>query len=367
MLMWFQYEEELTFTIMKLTYIIFYVLTLKALFALQPLYAMDNASILLYHHVSDSTPDSTSLSKEQFRAHMQYLKDHHVVLPLNEIVKKLQAKQPLPDKAVAITFDDGYRDILENAHPILKEYGFSYTIFINPDMVGLGDDFLDWSEIKHMSKDKVIFANHGEQHQHFLQRRAKESEQDWLHRVNDNIQDAEKLLTEKLGYSLKYIAYPYGEYNNKLKMQLEKQGYVGFGQHSGAIASYSDFSALPRFPAAGVYANLNTLKVKLASLAMPVNYQLAPNPELRFEQSPRSLSIEINSDDINPQQIKCYTSGDVLKSSWNKGKLLIELDEEITPPRSRVNCTTPSIEHKGRYYWYSQPWFKPNKLGQWLN
>jgi peptidoglycan/xylan/chitin deacetylase (PgdA/CDA1 family) len=352
---------------MKLTYIIFYIFVLRALFVAQPLYAMDNASILLYHHVSDSTPDSTSLSSEQFKVHMQYLKDNHVVLPLTEIVQKLQAKQSLPDRAVAITFDDGYRNILENAHPILKEYGFSYTIFINPDMVGLGADFLDWSEIKRMSKENVIFANHGEKHQHFLQRQANENEQNWLHRVNDNIQNAEKLLTEKLGYSLKYIAYPYGEYNNKLKMHLAQQGYVGFGQHSGAIASYSDFSALPRFPAAGIYANLNTLKVKLASLAMPVDYEHAPNPELRFEQNPTSLTINISSDDISPQKISCYVSGDALQSSWNKGKLVIQLDKDITPPRSRVNCTAPSISHQGRYYWYSQPWFKPNKSGQWLN
>lgn len=352
---------------MKTPYIISYLLVIKALFIIQSVHGMDNASILLYHHVSDSTPDSTSLSKDQFKVHMQYLKDNHVVLPLTEIVKKLQAHQPLPDKAVAITFDDGYQNILQNAHPILKEFGFSYTIFINPDMVGFGQDYLDWPEIQRMSKENVSFANHGMEHLHFLKKHQNESEQDWLQRVSNNVKDSESLLAEKLGYSLKYVAYPYGEFNNKLKEQLRKLGYVGFGQHSGAIASYSDFGALPRFPAAGVYANLNTLKVKLASLAMPINYKLTPDPELQFSENPASLAIDIDSDDISPQQVRCYASGDVLKSVWNQGKLVIKLDEKISPPRSRVNCTAPSLSHKGRYYWYSQPWFKPNNSGQWLN
>jgi len=223
--------------------------------------AKDNAVILLYHQVSHSTPKVTSVSPDTFREHMQYLAEHHQVLPLKEVIETLQNKQPLPDKVVVITFDDGYKNIYDNAHPILKEFSFPYTIFINPPLIGIVGYQLDWHQIKIMANEGASFANHGSQHSHMLTKNKSESEESWLRRSLLEIETAETILKNNLGYSLKYFAYPYGEFDLKLKNRLRANGYIGFAQHSGAIASYSDFSALPRYPSAGIYSNIQSLKV----------------------------------------------------------------------------------------------------------
>ncbi len=63
------------------------------------------AVILQYHHVSNDTPASTSISPEQFEAHMQYLADNSFrVVALSEIMNSITKQQPIPDKTVAITF-----------------------------------------------------------------------------------------------------------------------------------------------------------------------------------------------------------------------------------------------------------------------
>lgn len=129
-------------------------------------WARDNAVILVYHHVSQSTPKATSVSPDTFRQHMQYLADNHQVLPLEDVIKALQKNQPLPDKTVVITFDDGYKNIFENAHPILKEFAFPYTVFVNPPLIGKANYQLDWQQVKLMSAENASFANHGKQHQH---------------------------------------------------------------------------------------------------------------------------------------------------------------------------------------------------------
>jgi peptidoglycan/xylan/chitin deacetylase (PgdA/CDA1 family) len=199
---------------------------------------------------------------------MRYLSEHHHVMALPDMITALKSGRKLPDKAVAITFDDGYANILDNADPILKRFNFPYTIFINPKQIGTRQNQLSWNQVKAMAETGVSFANHTNTHHHMLTREEGESEQQWLARNTQDVIDAEQKIAEELGYSLKLFAYPYGEFNHRLKQHLLTLGYVGFGQQSGAIASYSDFGALPRFPAAGIYANLNPLKTKLNSLAL---------------------------------------------------------------------------------------------------
>ncbi|MDU0353251.1 polysaccharide deacetylase family protein [Paraglaciecola aquimarina] len=329
--------------------------------------AQDNAVILVYHHVSTETPSSTSVSPEVFAEHMQYLADNYQVLPLKTVITKLQQKQPLPDKSVVITFDDGYKNIYQNAHPILKKHNFEYTIFVNPILIGKADYQLDWQQIDKMAKEGVSFANHGNAHIHSLGILANESHQDWLTRVTLNVQDAERLLQKKLGYSLKYFAYPYGEFNHSMQQKLTSLGYVGFGQHSGAIASHSDFSALPRYPAAGIYSKLASLKVKLSSLAMPVS-NVTPNiAELDSSTDKIDLSFNIDSTDIHPNNLACFKNGNKLEHVNQGGQISMTLSKMRKPGRHRVNCTAPSKRYGNRYYWYSKPFFVPTADGEWLN
>jgi peptidoglycan/xylan/chitin deacetylase (PgdA/CDA1 family) len=330
-------------------------------------WAKDNAVILLYHHVSHSTPGVTSVSPETFREHMQYLAEHHQVLPLKEVIETLQNKQPLSDKAVVITFDDGYKNIYNNAHPILKEFSFPYTIFINPPLIGKVSYQLDWQQVKIMANEGASFANHGSQHSHMLTKNKSESEESWLRRSLLEIETAETILKNNLGYSLKYFAYPYGEFDLKLKNRLKASGYIGFAQHSGAIASYSDFSALPRYPSAGIYSNIQSLKVKLNSLAMPVDSVSSYDPKVELYSDTESLSFNVKTDDLLPQQINCFQNGQNLNMFLKGNTVSVDINPITQPGRHRVNCTAPSISETNRYYWFSQPFFMPTIDGTWLD
>ena len=88
-----------------------------------------SASIILqYHHVSETTPKSTSISPAQFEVHLKYLKEHNfTVIPLSELINSLIKHQPLPDKTVVITFDDAYQDNMTFAKPLLDKFNYPYT------------------------------------------------------------------------------------------------------------------------------------------------------------------------------------------------------------------------------------------------
>jgi poly-beta-1,6-N-acetyl-D-glucosamine N-deacetylase len=322
-----------------------------------------NAAILLYHHVSSSTPASTSISPEAFKSHMEYLDAHHTVVSLQDVVSAIQHNTTLPENAVAITFDDGYANILDNAHPILADLGFPYTVFINPDEIGVGPKQLTWEQVIAMHNDGVVFANHTLDHLHMLNGEQAMGERAWLEKVWQNVESAEKKIEDKLDISLKYLAYPFGEYNTALANKLKAEGYIGFGQHSGAVGPSSDMQALPRFPAAGPYANLATLKTKLNSLAMPVTQSSHKDPRMTARNLSSPINLTIDSDDVRLTQVNCFFGGDPIETSLEENVLTFTLDETLPVGRSRVNCTAPSNAQSGRYYWYSTPFFVADENG----
>src|SRR3989344_2957961 len=87
--------------------------------------------ILLYHRVASVKDDplSLSVSPETFSEHLKFLKENFNVVSLKEIADMIRNKN-LKNKSVAITFDDGYVDNLQNALPILEQNQIPATIFV---------------------------------------------------------------------------------------------------------------------------------------------------------------------------------------------------------------------------------------------
>ncbi|SCY57283.1 Polysaccharide deacetylase [Microvirga guangxiensis] len=95
------------------------------------------ATILRYHSVSsagDYRSPTISVHPEMFRRQMEFLSRHYDVLTLDELVSGLETGS-LPPKAVAITFDDGYKDNATEALPILARYNLPATFFVTSDAV----------------------------------------------------------------------------------------------------------------------------------------------------------------------------------------------------------------------------------------
>ena len=88
-----------------------------------------------------------------------------------------------------------------------------------------------------------------------------ESELEWINRLEKELLKAELRIEQQTGQSHRYLAYPFGEFNTEIKNMLEANDFIGLAQNSGAVGVNSDFLALPRFPLASIYANLDTQKL----------------------------------------------------------------------------------------------------------
>ncbi len=96
--------------------------------------------ILAYHGVDDADQpvvnfDGFQVLPEVFRAQMEQVGRLFTVWPLARIVRAVHDGVALPDHVLAITFDDGYKNNLTHAAPILREYGFHATFFVTTGFV----------------------------------------------------------------------------------------------------------------------------------------------------------------------------------------------------------------------------------------
>ncbi|MEL0076636.1 MAG: polysaccharide deacetylase family protein, partial [Alphaproteobacteria bacterium] len=101
--------------------------------------AAEHATVLMYHRFGEDQYPSTNIRLEQFEAHLEMLSSGgYNVIPLADIVAKLQNGESLPDRTVAITIDDAYLSVYEEAWPRLRRHNFPAKIFVATRQIDIG-------------------------------------------------------------------------------------------------------------------------------------------------------------------------------------------------------------------------------------
>lgn len=339
------------------------ILLIILLFTQATAFAADSFVILQYHHVAEDTPAVTSIRPLQFRAHLQHLKDEGFnIIDLKRGIKAVLAEEPLPDKAVAITFDDAYRNILTNAAPILDEFGYTATIFVATDLVGTSQYYMSWEELRCLESRGYLMANHSASHAHLL-RITGESGTEWRENLVSEIESAQDKLEQELENPVRYFAYPYGEYNDMIMRLMIELGYMGFGQQSGAVSRHSNFLALPRYALGGHYVGLDAFADKANSKPMPLSSTTPVTPVVKTGQTRAELTLNFLPGDWRIDALNCF--GPVGKPTVTSiDDSTVKVSGEITVGRSRFNCTMPSAE-PGRFHWFSKVWIRKRDDGSW--
>ena len=326
----------------------------------------DHAVVLLYHHVADHTPASTSITVKDFVAHLDHYEKNKVkILPLEQIIATLRKNDAVPDNAIAITFDDAYATIFENAWPELKRRNLPFTVFVNTEAIKEKPTiYMSWTQLRELSDAGVTIGNHSHTHQHLL---GEFGQPDWAAAVEQDLTQASAHLRNNLGITPQLFAYPYGEFNTELQEIIEQLGFIGFGQHSGTVGAASDYTALPRFPIGGSYSSITRLDTAIKSRPLGVNAN--PANGVILSQNAKSFDLEINVTDgpENLSQLACYPANGTRLNLTPKGnrRFLIQLTNVNAPGRYKINCTVPDSDHRGGFFWWSFLAMKPEPDGAW--
>ena len=198
-------------------------------------------AILMYHHVIPENENPPwlppTVTLEDFERGIAYLRQAADIVPLDSLVSRLVQKQPLPPKAVSITFDDGYKDNYRFAYPILRKYNLPATIFLNTGFIGSSDacwDYKIYFAIWNTSKTELEIEGLG---QYYLNSSAdrRKARREIVARLME-LSDSEKNhLVGRLLEELR-VEIP-GEFGDEINLSWDEvmemsQNGISFGAHT---------------------------------------------------------------------------------------------------------------------------------------
>lgn len=219
--------------------------------------------VLMYHSIGKGYTEKYVVPKGLFKVQMDFLQ-RAGFRPITSLalLHSLRYGTRVPNKSVVLTFDDGYRDFLENAWPVLLKYSYPSTVFIITDFVGRRDSFnvgsgyakrlLAWNEIKQLATTGVCFGSHSCTHLPLtsLPEKVQESE----------VTCSKKKLEDRLGEKVDFFSYPYSDVNPQITNLVRQAGY------SGAFGGCSNWVDVFRIPRISIGASDNLLRFRVRLL-----------------------------------------------------------------------------------------------------
>ena len=252
---------------------LFFSLLLTIGVLIGPAPASADLHVLIYHRFGENNYPTTNVSVESFRQQMAYLKNNNYkVVSLESVATALKEKRPVPDRAVVITIDDGYKSTYTKAWPILKSFQYPFTIFLNIHAVNDGyHNILNWQQIAEMRNEGADIQDHSYAHHRLANWPKGMAEEDYRGWIRNDLQKGMEVLTDNLGDKPKFFAIPYGEYNHIVIDEAIKAGYKAIlTQDPGAVSSETDRFQIPREPILGKqWGTMEHFKMILARKNMP--------------------------------------------------------------------------------------------------
>jgi peptidoglycan/xylan/chitin deacetylase (PgdA/CDA1 family) len=184
------------------------------------------APILLYHHVGEAALESGGYSTSRFNvteanfeAQLMLLNElgYHTV-GVSRIVAAIARKEPLPDRPIAISFDDGWIEQYEAIFPLLERHGIVGTFYIPSTYPG-GAQTVSWEQLAEMVRAGMEIGSHSQTHADLR----SVSEEDAWREIRMSKVDLEK----RLGITIDTFAYPFGAYLPDLGTMVSRAGYLG--------------------------------------------------------------------------------------------------------------------------------------------
>jgi len=180
--------------------------------------------VLAYHNMGPEDRGRLVIGVKKFEAQMKALRAAGFQsVSLSDYLEFTAGRKQLARKSVLITFDDGYRSFIQYARPILKDYGFTATLFVYTDFVGGGG--MSWKELSAMVAQGFDVQAHSKSHSS-LRRKEGEPREAYAKRIEAELAYPAEQFRKQLGRASDVLAYPYGDTDDELLPYVVKYGYV---------------------------------------------------------------------------------------------------------------------------------------------
>jgi len=207
-------------------------------------------SILGYHDVRERGGSPMLIAGSKFRQQMQAIKDSQIpVIPLADVMAWKRGEKSIPPESIVITFDDGWEGVYEQAYPVLKEFGFPFTVYLYKKYVNIGGRSMTWDQVRDMMRNGCEIGSHSVSHESLKKKpKAGMSDADYQAWVLAELKDSRDFLEQNLKIKITSFAYPYGVFDDEIMNTGLQIGYeslvtvngqkVGFDTLNGKLGRY---------------------------------------------------------------------------------------------------------------------------------
>lgn len=201
--------------------------------------------VVMYHHITENPKKAGdyTVTTAEFESDLKYLKKFgYTAVSISELIDYIYSNKDLPEKPIAITFDDGFESYKALAMPILERYNMKSTVFIIGSTTQLYSEIndhhisysnLNWEAVKELAASPLCEVHshtydfhHNEKGERKGMNRLKgESEEEYGKVLSDDLMKLQKLFTEHGLKQPTAIAYPFGAYDKSTKSIIKSLGF----------------------------------------------------------------------------------------------------------------------------------------------
>jgi peptidoglycan/xylan/chitin deacetylase (PgdA/CDA1 family) len=241
--------------------------------------------ILMYHRIGDAHDSPWWVTVRDFETQLASLQEHgyQSILP-SRLVAHQRWGWPLPCKPVIITLDDGYLNVLENAEPLLKKYGFQAVCFLITGMVSdspqtrqswEGTPLLSWPEVRAMQKRGTVqFGGHSRMHPNLRAMADSYGE----------ISGCYRDLKKKGGFTPEGFCYPSGQVKPETQACVKRAKFTMAVTCEDGIAKLAAGAELLELPRVTVMGGWHRFHIKS-------NAGITPGISLEVSKEGRALDV----------------------------------------------------------------------------
>jgi peptidoglycan/xylan/chitin deacetylase (PgdA/CDA1 family) len=190
--------------------------------------------VLLYHSVADDPRSDRryAVSRAAFEAHADAIKHSgRVPLQITDLAARLRGERPLPERPVAITFDDGFADTYDAIEALLRRH-LSSTVYVTTGEIGASDRLSSARVVELSNLALVEVGAHAVRHRRLDELNAREL----FHEVSAS-KDRLEHLTQ---VTVRSFAYPHGAYDGRVRQAVIAAGYRSAAAVKNAVSHVDD-------------------------------------------------------------------------------------------------------------------------------
>lgn len=316
-------------------------------------------SVLGYHDFSETEPETAMrIRTSKFRKQMETIRQLGIsVISLEDFVAWKRGEKQIPEKSILITLDDGWKSVHTDAFPILKEFGYPYTLFLYKNYVDGGGKALTTPMIQEMIKAGATIGSHSVSHPYpvTVKKHRKKGPDAYDAFLRKEMGESKRFLESKFKVKADTYSYPGGFFTEEMLPLIKEFGYhYGFTVQPGKVKRSMPDEQLPRYMILGNYDRIFEFATTfrdstnpttapegaIAGMIQTTPHPVSPEPGAIVNSRLPEISADLSKvDNLDPTSLVMKVSGfgEVPATfAATSGKLSWQVNRRLRQPTCQV-------------------------------